>query len=316
MYHLKALNRDILADIIVRTDGSTLAAVACVSSDLHDVARDQSLWRQLCHSTWPSTALEEAQHVLSSSPIGGFDNFYANSYPLLLHGKHVKGTKLKPFKCPELKTHVPPSEFASLVDLYNRKECVLSKVLDGIHEAVDVSYHKDSEYNWNVNSYDCWRWYSNCPFKHELLSLDSEEFTGFGDELGHGHDAQNEETRGFSSISVAEDGKLRHDHCKELVENLRLSWVLLDKTNGKSVNLSSWKPLLVQRTWPFHGDYLIHFGSIVPVEVSLLPHKLSKCILIVRCKMIESEGCPKWMEISLKLKLRTLQEQVLVEVRV
>ena len=118
--HLKALNRDILADIIVRTDGSTLAGVACVSSDLHDVARDQSLWRQLCHSTWPSTALEEAQHVLSSSPIGGFDNFYANSYPLLLHDKHVKGTKLKPFKCPEIKTHVPPSEFASLVDLYYR----------------------------------------------------------------------------------------------------------------------------------------------------------------------------------------------------
>ena len=221
------------------------------------------------------------------------------SYPLILH---AKGTKPMPFKCPELKTHVSPSELASLVDVYYRKECVLSKVLDGIPEAMNFSHAKDSEYNWNMNSNDCWRWYSNCPFKLELLSFDSEEFTGFGDELGHGHDAKNEETRGFSSISVAEDGKLRHDHCKELVENLRLSWVLLDKTNGKSVNLSSWKPLLVQRTWPFHGDYLIHFGSIVPVEESLLPHKLSKCIIIVRCKMTEGEGCPKWMEISMQME--------------
>ncbi|XP_030951692.1 probable F-box protein At2g36090 [Quercus lobata] len=307
MCHLKELSRDILADIFVRTDGSTLASAACACCELHDVARDQSLWRQLCRATWPSTALEEAQHVISSSPIGGFDKFYAYSYPLILH---AKGTKPMPFKCPELKTHVSPSELASLVDVYFRKECVLSKVLDGIPEAMNFSHAKDSEYNWNMNSNDCWRWYSNCPFKLELLSLDYDKFTGFynesyanneNDNHCHGLDA-NDEGRGFPSTSGVDDENLRHDYSMELMESLRLSWVLLDKKNGRSVNLSSWKPLLVQKTWPFHGVYLIHFGSIVAVEESLLPHKLSKCIIIVRCKMTEGEGCPKWMEISMQME--------------
>lgn len=289
MCHLKEISRDILADIFVRTDGSTLASAACACCELHDVARDQSLWRQLCHATWPSTALEEAQDVISSSPIGGFDKFYANSYPLILH---AKGTKPMPFKCPELKTHVSPSELASLVDVYYRKECVLSRILDGIPEAMNFSHAKDSEYNWNMNSNDSWRWYSNCPFKLELLSLDHDEFTDFYNELSFANNENDNHCHGHDA----------NDYSMELIESLRLSWVLLDKKNGRSVNLSSWKPLLVQRTWPFHGVYMIHFGSIVAVEESLLPHKLSQCTIIVRCKMTEGEGCPKWMEICMQME--------------
>ena len=275
MCHLKALKGDVLADIIGRFDGSTLAAAACTCSDLRHIARDQSLWRQLCHSTWPSTALEEAQHILSSSPIGSFHKFYANSYPLLLHGKCVKSL--------ELQTHVSASQFASLVDLYYRKECVLSKILDGIPQAVDD---------------DSSRWYSNSPFKLELLSLDYDEGTGFDNELSYAYIEDyddEEERRGPPSISVAEDGK-------ELEEELRLSWVLLDKKKGKAVNLSSWKPMLVQRRWPLSGDYVIHFGSIVQVDESLLSHKLAMCKIVIRCKLTESGGCPKWREISMHIE--------------
>ncbi|KAF3965364.1 hypothetical protein CMV_010438 [Castanea mollissima] len=232
MCHLKELSRDILADIFVRTDGSTLASAACACCELHDVARDQSLWRQLCHATWPSTALEEAQHLISSSPIGGFDKFYANSYPLILHAK----------------------------DVYYRKECVLSRILDGIPEAMNFSHAKDSEYNWNMNSNDSWRWYSNCPFKLELLSLDYDKFTGFYNELGYANNEDNNHCHGHDA----------NDYSMELIESLRLSWVLLDKKKA--------------------------------VEESLLPHKLSQCTIIVRCKVTEGEGCPKWMEICMQME--------------
>lgn len=280
MCHLKALNGDIIADIVGRFDGSTLAAAACTCSDLRDIARDQSLWRQLCHSTWPSTALEEAQHLLSPSPIGSFHEFYANSYPLLLHGECIKS--------PELKTHVSASQFASLVDLYYRKECVLSKVVDGIPQAADD---------------DSRRWHSDCPFKLELLRPDYVEGTGFDNELGYAYiEDDDEERRGPLSISLGEDGKLRHDRCKELEEKLRLSWVLLDKKNGKTVNLSSWTPTLVQRRWPLSGDYVIHFGSIVQVDESLLAHKMAMCKIVISCKVTESGGCPKWREISMHVE--------------
>lgn len=271
MCHFKALNGDVLADIIGRFDGSTLAAAACTCSDLRDIARDQRLWRQLCQSTWPSTALEEAQHILSSSPIGSFHKFYANSYPLLLYGECVKSQ--------EPQTHVSASQFASLVDLYYRKECVLSKVLDGIPQAVDD---------------DSSRWNSNFPFKLELLSLDYDEDTGFDNELGYAYIDDDEERRAPPSVSVAEG--------KELEEELRLSWVLLDKKNGKAVNLSSWKPMLVQRRWPLSGEYVIHFGSIVQVDEGLLSHKLAMCKIVIRCKLTESGGCPKWREISMHIE--------------
>lgn len=302
MCHLKALNRDILEDIIARFDGSTLASAACVCSDLRDAARDQGLWRNLCHSTWPSTALEEAHHLISSSPIGGFHNFYANSYPLI---SHAKPTSPEPFKFPQPNSHVSASDFASLVDVYYREECVFSKVLDGIPEALDIYVDED---NWNVISNEHQRWFSNCPFILDLFSLEY-EYDDDNNELGHvnsqsaahghSHNTNNEERRALPTVSLAEDGKLREDHCEELVENVRLSWVLLDKKKGRTVNLSSWKPLLVQRSWPFNGDYVMQFGSIVPVEERLLPHKLAKCIITVRCNLAQSL---KWREISMCIK--------------
>lgn len=310
--HLNDINGDVLGDIMARSDGLTMAAAACACSGLRDAARDQRLWRQLCHSTWPSTALPEAGLLISSATIGGYDKFYANSFPLIAHGKSIHFTDPKNFKCPELKTQVSASHFASLVDIFYKKDCVFSKVMDGIPQATDANDDKGSECSPNVSTDDCRRWYSNCPFKLELLSLENDEGTGFEGELGYadnededhdlGHNANDEERRGLLAMAVAENGDLRHDHSKELEENLRLSWVLLDKKNGTTVNLSSWKPLLVQRSWPFNGDYVLHSGSIIPVEDSLLHHKLAKCKIIIRCKPTESGGRPNWREISMQIE--------------
>ncbi|KAK9274554.1 hypothetical protein L1049_021803 [Liquidambar formosana] len=307
--HLKGLNRDLLADIMARLDGSTLASAACTCSDFCHVARDQRLWKQLCHSTWPSTALEEAQHLISSPHVDGFDKFYADSYPLILCDQSASQSTQPPI-CPELKTHVSPSDFVSLVDVYYQKKCILSRVLDGIPEAVDMDVDDadDIGCNWDVTATDHQRWFADCPFKLDLLSFNYNERNG--NEIGEAnngyanhrqhHNANDDNSmRALPSISLVEDGKLGGDFCKKLEEDMRLSWVLFDKKRGKAVNITSWKPLLVQRSWPSDGDFVMRFGCIIPVEQSMLPYNLAECVILARCGITEREGCVRWKEISM-----------------
>lgn len=263
------LNRDLLSDIAARLDGPSLASAACTCSDVRDLAQDQSLWRQLCYSTWPSTALEEAQSLISSSHFGGFNKFYADAFPLVLsQGKQVS---------PGLNACAWPSDFLSLIDIYYKKKCVLSRVVDGIPEAVDV--YKDKECSWDESSNDYQRWFSDCPFKLDALNQ-----------------------RNLPYFNHMEQGKWMEDFCRELEEDLRLSWVLFDKKKGKAVNLSSWKPLLVQRSWQSSMDYTLRFGSIIPVDEDLLTQKLAECVILVRCLLTERGGPVMWREISLSVE--------------
>ncbi|XVE58191.1 hypothetical protein DITRI_Ditri04bG0150600 [Diplodiscus trichospermus] len=281
--HLNHLSRDLLDEIFVRLDGSTLASAACTCSDLQGLARDQSLWKQLCHSTWPSTALNEARHLISPSAMDGFDKFYADSFPLILHDKDASDFPIK--------THIiSPSNFASFVDVYYSNKCILSSVLDGIPSAAEFSGDDETS--------DLMRWLLNCPFKLVLLDVDYDEGIEDGSELQSANNAYGyNQIEAPSIISIEQKGK-SPNHCNELVEGLRLSWVLLDKKRGRAVNLSSWKPLLVKKIWTTDGDYTIHFGCIVPVDESVLPQKLAKCLILARCNIAE-EGYLRWKEISM-----------------
>lgn len=281
--HLKCLSRDLLADIMVRLDGSTLASAACTCSDLQGIARDQSLWKQLCNSTWPSTALKEGEHLIESSAMDGFERFYADSYPLILHDQDANNFPMQ--------THISPSNFASFIDVYYRDKCILSSVLDGLPWAADVCEDETTGIR---------TWLLNCPFKLVLLDTDLDEGTGGGNEL---HQSSNVK-HGYNQVpappfvSLEQIGKST-DSCKELVEGLRLSWLLLEKKRGRTVNLSSRKPLLVKKIWATNGDYVIHFGCIVPVQENLLPHNLAKCLILARCNISEKEGYLRWKEISM-----------------
>lgn len=277
--NFKSLSRDLLADILVRLDGSTLASSACTCSDLYVIARDQSLWKRLCHSTWPSTALKEAEHLISSSSTDGFDRFYADSYPLILHDKDATND------FPMQTDDISPSNFASFVDIYYCDKCIFSSVLDGILRAGDIG--EDGETS------DLMRWSLNCPFKLILLDIDHDEDTGNcnADDNTYGYNqpfTPLEQQMGKSS-----------EHRNELIEGLRLSWVLLDKKRGRAVNLSSWKPISVNKIWTTDGDYVIHFGCIVPVKESLLPHKLAKCLIFARCNIAEKGRYLRWKEKSM-----------------
>lgn len=126
--HFNSLNPDLVSDIMTRLDGSTLAAIGCTSSHLHDASTDPSLWRRLCHSTWPSTSSPEAQCLIS---INSFAKFYADSTPTVLYDESRT--------CPinHSPARIPPSNFTSFVGVHYKGKCVLSRVLYSIPDAVD-----------------------------------------------------------------------------------------------------------------------------------------------------------------------------------
>ncbi|KAJ6753459.1 F-BOX PROTEIN-RELATED [Salix purpurea] len=131
------------------------------------------------------------------------------------------------------------------------------------------------------------KWFLDYPFKLELMGL---------------KDDDDDELLDSPISSISEAGKARENHCKKLIEDLRLSWILVDKNTGKAVNLSSWKPLSVQKSWPYHATYVMQFGCVLPVEESLLPQKLARFIITARFKMTEREECLKWSEISMRIE--------------
>ncbi|XP_039025405.1 F-box protein At3g44326-like [Hibiscus syriacus] len=280
---LNYLSRDILADIMARLDGSTLASAACTCSDLHGIARDQRLWKLLCHSTWPSTALKGAQHLISSPPMDCFSRFYADSYPLIFHGDH-KDADYFPTQHP----HISPSDFASFIDVYYREKCVVSSVLDGIPRTVD-SDHVDNETEIGLMS--C---LLNRPFKMVLSDVSHDEDIENGDLLLSANGK-------YGFLSLEKTGE-PEDHCEELKEGIRLSWVLLDKKKGKAANLSSWKPLLVKKIWATDGEYILHFGCIIPVHENVLPDNVAKCLIVATCYIEETQGYLRWKEISMRIE--------------
>ncbi|GMI66023.1 Cytokinin-induced F-box [Hibiscus trionum] len=262
--NLNYLSRDILADIMARLDGSTLASAACTCLDLRAIARDQRLWKHLCHSTWPSTALKGAQHLIPSLPVDGFRRFYADSYPFILHDAH-KDAEIFPAQHP----HISPFNFASFIDVYYREKCVISRVQDGIPGTAD--FDQDNETTTG-------------------LMGDMED----GDELQF---ANNE----YGFVSLEHIGEST-DLCDELKEGIRLSWVLLDKKSGKAGNLSSGKPLLVKKIWETNGEYVVHFGCIIPVQESVVPHKLAKCLIVARCIVEGKQWYLRWKEIRMHIE--------------
>ncbi|XXG76286.1 hypothetical protein AAC387_Pa08g0664 [Persea americana] len=281
--HLGHLNQDLLAEILSRLDGPNLAAAACSSSDLRRVAKEERLWVDLCHETWPSTK-EKTTHNLISS-LGGFTKFYADSYPLLVYRKDPK--------VPRAASHVSPSDFVSFIDVYYKKKCIFSKVLHGI-SGTDDSCDGNENFDW---------WFLDCPFRIDVLNYQRGSTALDDDGFDDGQDVQDHDEVTMASLPsipmVEKKQRGNSKFCRKLGKNVRLSWVLLNTKTGKAVNLSSWKPILVQRHWPSESDFLMRFGCVVPVEEQLLPCTSAECVISVRCRLLEREGCLRWTEISM-----------------
>jgi hypothetical protein len=155
---------------------------------------------------------------------------------------------------------VSPSDFVSLVDVHYRDKAIYSKILWGIPGAAD-----------------CNGWFSNCPFSIDLLSSFDKGENGEGQSNISLEDVLPPIT---SLERERKDGKL----WRELWNNIRLSWILVNTRENQAVNLSSWSPLGGQKHWPTDKDFLLLFGSILPAQ-KILPFGVVQGILALKCRI-------------------------------
>lgn len=71
------------------------------------------------------------------------------------------------------------------------------------------------------------------------------------------------------------------DTCRDLEEELRLSWIVIDPKRRKAMNVSSQRPVNVQRHW-LTGDVQVQFASIFAGEKGT-SSEFVQCGILVTC---------------------------------
>lgn len=285
------VNSDVLYEVLTRGDGLTLATAACASSVLHSIAGNENIWERVCNLQWPATKDPDVKSLISSS--GGFQKFYSECFPLIVNKQPVVfdelDTTLKDAEdwsdddedTMEELSGTSTDDFVSIVDVVFRGRSVESKVLHGIPGADD--FHG---------------WFSNCPFRIDMLSYNDED----------------EDQASPSAVVIIEDlptvtsiEKERKDgrFWKALWDDIRVSWILINKKTKQMANLASWRPLGGQRHWPSDNDFLVRFGSILPAH-RLLSRKVVQCNVVLKCRIV-NVGRQDCFKSSLKITELSMQ---------
>ncbi|XP_010246018.1 PREDICTED: probable F-box protein At1g60180 [Nelumbo nucifera] len=240
---ISALHPDVVqAHILTRLDGPSLASVCCASSQLHALSNDESLWRDMCHSTWPSTDTPRIRDIVSSFPAGA-RSFFSDSFSLLV-SPHDQAPPSN------LNPPVSPPEIISAVDIHYRGNLLFSKA----HETETLS-----------------GWFRCSPFRVDLL--DPKEVVP-------------------TPITIS-DGT-----CQDLAENLKLSWIVIDATGRRAANLSSWRPVSVQRHW-LSREIHARFATILAGDRGST--EFVQCGIVVTCGGCEG-GEMQMREVSLQVE--------------
>lgn len=269
-----SLSSDIFYDILKRLDGATLASAACACAAFSSISREEKLWENVCCSLWPSTNRNDVRNLISS--IGGFRRFYANCYPLIV-SKDLSIVEWNsyledPEEWGEADYYgdaddygsISPSDFISIVDIRYRDRTMYSKVLWGFSDSDGLN-----------------RWFYNSPFRIDLIEnpspneQQSEVILNISD--------------GLPPVLSVEIEKKEGKLCKELLDGIRLSWIIVNTKVKQAANFSSWVPLGVQRHWPMDKDFLVRFGSVLPAK-DILPCQVVECILMVKFQMLEDDN--------------------------
>lgn len=286
-----ALSSDLFYDILRRLDGATLASAACACAAFSSISKEERLWENVCSSMWSSTNREDVKSLITS--IGGFKKFYADCFPLIVNKEvpefrwndyveyREEWTEAEYYGDMDEFENISPSDFVSIVDIRFKDKTICSKVLWGIP---------------NANGFN--GWFSNCPFRVDLLTYSARDDD-------HAGEVTLSETDGLPPITSMErerkDGKL----WQELRDGIQLSWIVVNRKIKQAANLSSWSPLGGQRHWPTDKDFLIRFGSILPAK-DILPCQVVECILMMKFRVIHTNG-NGGVQTSLKLTELSMQ---------
>lgn len=274
--NMTLLSSDLCYDILKRLDGATLANAACACAAFCSISKEERLWENVCRSMWPSTDRDDVKNLISS--IGGFKKFYADCFPLIVN-KEVPGfcwneyydypqelTDAEYYGDEDEMENISPSDFVSIVDIRYKDKTICSKVLWGIP---------------NANGFN--GWFYNCPFRIDLLAYSARDDD-------HPDEVMLSPSDGLPPIWSMERERKEGTLWQELRDGLRLSWILVNRKSKKAANLSSWSPIGGQRHWPTDKDFLIRFGSVLTAKEILLPCQVVECILMMKFKVVHTEG--------------------------
>ncbi|KAH9317524.1 hypothetical protein KI387_019293 [Taxus chinensis] len=256
---MSILNSDIIAEILKRVDGSTLATTACSSSAFKSIAFQEWLWENLCSSLWPSTQKSEIKQLISS--LGGFRKFYGYCFPLLSvcckhpvidcnedYHENFNGEGVDLDAVP-----VSSSDLVSLLDIHFNNKTIYSKVIS----ADDLGH-------FHCKSCSIFPLF---PFLTDhLCNCDGN----------------------IPSISINDMEREKDVDSRKtfLLDMMRLSWIVINKRTKRAVNLSSWRPLQARKSyWGCDNDFTVRFGSILPGDRNTLSLELIASNIVVSCRV-------------------------------
>lgn len=90
------------------------------------------------------------------------------------------------------------------------------------------------------------------------------------------------------------------DTCTSLMEDMTLSWILIDPIGRRAVNLSSHKPVAVQRHW-LSGEVQVRFASILAADHKGPTRGHVQCGVVVTCGKSEG-GEMQVREVSMEME--------------
>ncbi|XP_015386822.2 probable F-box protein At2g36090 [Citrus sinensis] len=227
---ISTIHPDIIeTHVLSRLDASALASTSCVSSQLHSlIASNESLWTNICNSTWPSTDIPRLRHVISSFP-NGPRSFFSDSFT---NPDIAASSSPVNLDC--------PSGLISAVDIYYQHKPVLSKAV--LTESFDTS-----------------------PFRVDLLDPKDSVPTGVGQPVNE-------------------------DLSRELGERLTLSWILIDPIGRRAMNLSSYKPLTVERRSLSTGEVHVRYGWVFNAGEKGSTTECVRCGISVTCEGSQNQS--------------------------
>ncbi|XVE61439.1 hypothetical protein DITRI_Ditri06bG0040200 [Diplodiscus trichospermus] len=123
--------------------------------------------------------------------------------------------------------------------------------------AVDIYYKKELIFSKVVETETATAWFNCSPFRVDLLDPKEAVLT-----------------------------RIPHpdtdDTCKDLEEDMELNWIVIDPKGKRAMNLSSQRPVTVQRHW-LSGDVQVKFAAVVSGGESGSATELVQCGVVVTC---------------------------------